>query len=203
VVSASRRLLGALGIALLFAGTVVNAGQSPQDAFVKSWVGRSVVVKRTLFTLVYNAKGAIGTTSSGKRDGLVVVTPFEGEYLRFDGRGGRDDVVGRDPRQFVDAVKTAYAVDSTEVRSYRTVEPLMVARYDAGVELIVKDVRVGKDTVKLTFVQPSGPDGPDAIVTSLTVKWPLPFSKTFSERDGVEKLILPYVSAVIPRESHP
>ena len=47
--------------------------------------------------------------------------------------------------------------------------------------------------------QPSGPDGPDAIVTSLTVKWPLPFSKTFAEKDGIEKLILPYVSVVLPR----
>ena len=194
-----RRRLMALIITLLSFGAVLNAGDSPQDAFVKNWVGRSVVVKRTLFTLVYNDKSVIGTTSSGKREGLVVVTPFEGEHLQFDGRGGRDPVIGLDPRQFVDAVRNAYFVDSLEVRSYRRVEPLMVAQYDAGVELIVKDVRLGKDTVKLSFVQPSGPDGPNAVVTSRTVKWPLPFSKTFTERDGVEKLLLPYVSITIPR----
>src|SRR5262245_65597347 len=108
-----------------------------------------------------------------------------------------------DPRQFVDDVKTAYAVDSTEARSYRTINPLMVARYDPGVELVVKTVRFGKDSVKISFLQPSAPEGPEAIVTSLTVKWPLPFSKTFSEKEGVEKLILPYVSIVIPRDSHP
>jgi hypothetical protein len=28
----------------------------------------------------------------------------------------------------------------------------------------------------------------------------MPFSKTFAEREGVEKLILPYVSVVIPRQ---
>jgi hypothetical protein len=193
----------ALILTLLSFGAVLNAADKPQEAFVKSWEGRSVVVKRTLFTLIYNDKSAIGTTSSGKREGLVVVTPFDGEYLQFDGRGGRDAVTGQDPRQFVDAVRTAYFVDSLEVRSYRRVEPLMVAQYDAGVELVVKDVRVGKDTVKLSFVQPGGPEGPETIVTSLTVKWPLPFSKTFTEKDGVEKLILPYVSAVIPRQAHP
>src|SRR5262245_6330002 len=198
-----RRRLIALVVTLFSFGAVVNAGDKPQEAFVKSWGGRSVVVKRTLFTLVYNDKSVIGTTSSGKREGLVVVTPFDGEHLQFDGRGGRDDVIGQDPRQFVETVKSAYAIDSTEARSYRRVEPVLIARYDAGVELVVKDVRVGKDTVKLSFVQPGGPDGPDTIVTSLTVKWPLPFSKTFSERDGVEKLILPYVSAVIPHQSYP
>ena len=195
----SRRLFGALGIALLCAGAVVIAGDRAQEAFVKSWVGNRVIVKKSLFTLVYNDRSVIGTTSSGKREGLIVVTPFEGEYLQFDGRSGRDAVVGQDPRQFVDAVRTAYLVDSTEARSYRTIEPLMIAHYDSGVELTVKSVHVGKDTVRLSFTQPSGPDGPDAIVTSLTVKWPLPFSKTFAEKDGVEKLILPYVSIVLPR----
>jgi hypothetical protein len=198
-----RRRLTALIVTLLSFGAVLNAGDSPQEAFVKSWVGRSVVVKRTLFTLVYNDKSVLGTTSSGKREGLVVVTPFDGEHLQFDGRGGRDDVIGQDPRQFVEAVRTAYMVDSTEARSYRRVEPLMIAHYDAGVELIVKNVRVGKDTVKLSFVQPAGPDGPEAIVTTLTVKWPLPFSKMFTEKDGVEQLLLLYVSVVIPRQSQP
>jgi len=198
-VKASRRLAGALGIALLCAGTVVTAGDRPQDAFVKSWVGTRVIVKKSLFTLVYNEKGVLGNSSGGKREGLIVVTPFDGEHLQFDGRAGRGDVTAVDPRLFVDTVKTTYLVDSTEARSYHTIEPLMVARYDAGVELTVKAVKIAHDTVRLSFAQPSGPEGADAVVTSLTVKWPLPFSKTFAERDGVEKLILPYVSVVLPR----
>jgi len=199
-VTAFRRRLVALIVTLLSLGAVLNAGDKAQDAFVKSWVGSRVIVKRTLFTLVYNEKGVLGNSSGGKREGLTVVTPFDGEHLQFDGRGGRDDVTGQDPRVFVDAVKTAYFIDSTEARSYRTVDPLMVARYDAGVELTVKSVKFGRDTVRLSFVQPAGPDGPDTVVTSLTVKWPMPFSKTFAEREGVEKLILPYVSVVIPRQ---
>jgi hypothetical protein len=195
-----RRRLAALIVTLLSFGAVVNAGDKPQEAFVKSWVGSRVIVKKTLFTLVYNEKGVLGNSAGGKREGLIVVTPFEGEHLQFDGRAGRDDVSGQDPRIFVDTVKTAYLVDSTEARSYHTIDPLMVARYDAGVELTVRNVRVNRDTVKLSFAQPSGPDGPDTVVTSLTIKWPLPFSKTFAEREGVEKLLQPYVSIVIPRQ---
>jgi hypothetical protein len=50
--------------------------------------------------------------------------------------------------------------------------------------------------VKLGFVQESGPDGDDAPVTSLTIKWPVPLSKSFSERAIIEQLILPYVNVL-------
>jgi len=180
-------ITGATGVAEL------AAGERPQQAFVRNWEGRRVIVKRALFTLVYNERGLLGNTASGKRDGLIVVTPFEGVYFQFDGRQGRNDVVGRDPQRMVDAVADAYQPDSLDVRSYRKVEPVSIARYDAGVELVVKKVRLDRDTVKLTFVQPTGPDGPDDPVTSLTIKWPMPLSKSFAERDQIERMIRPFV----------
>ena len=52
---------------------------------------------------------------------------------------------------------------------------------------------MSRDTVRLSFTQPAGPDGADVPVTSLTIKWPMPLSKSFSERDVIEKLINPFV----------
>ena len=189
------RRLAALVIVTLSAGAALAAAERPQQAFVKNWEGKRVTVKRTLYTLVYNERGLLGNTASGKRDGLIVVTPFQGAYFQFDGRQGREDVVGRDPQRMVDAVADAYQPDSLDVRQYRKVEPVLIARYDAGVELVVKNVRLDHDTVKLTFVQPTGPDGADEPVTSLTIKWPMPLSKSFAERDQIEKLNSSYVIA--------
>jgi hypothetical protein len=176
---------------------VLTAADRPQQEFVKSWEGKRVVVKRTLFSLVYNERGLLGNTASAKRDGLTVVTPSAGLYFQFDGRQGREDVVERDPQAIVTAVSDAYLPDSLDVRKYRKVEPVLLARYDAGAELVVKRVRLERDTVRLSFVQPSGPEGPDVPVTSLTIKWPMPLSKSFAERDQIERLILPFV-AVAP-----
>ena len=180
-------------IALTSAVTVLTAAGHPQQAFAKDWEGKHVVVRQTLFSLVYNERGLLGNTVSAKREGLTVVTPSEGMYFQFDGRQGQDDIVGRDAQHIVDAVAVAYRGNTLDVRSYRKVEPLLIARYDAGVELVVRSVRMERDTVRLSLVQIAGPDSADAPVTSLTIKWPVPLSRSFSERDVVEKLIRPFL----------
>ena len=187
----------AIAITGLTGGAGLAAAEHPQQGFVKYWEGRRVIVKRALFTLVYNERGLLGTRVTAKRDGLIVVTPFDGMYFQFDGRQGRSDVVGRDPQRMIDAVAEAYQPDSLEVRQYQKVEPVSIARYDAGVELVVKKVRLERDTVRLTFVQPSGPDGPDVTVTSLTIKWPVPLSRSFAERVQIEKMIRPFVDVTL------
>ena len=101
--------------------------------------------------------------------------------------------MGRDAQRIVDAVDVAYRGDPLDVRSYRKVEPLLIARYDAGVELVVRDVRMDRNTVRLSFAQMAGPDSADAQVTSLSIKWPVPLSRSFSERDVIEKLIRPFL----------
>jgi hypothetical protein len=183
-----RRLATAL-VVLQVSAIAAGAADRPQQLFVKEWEGRRVVVTRTLFTLVYNERGLLGNTASGRRDGLTVVTPFEGTFFQFDGRQGRDDVVQRDLRGMVDAVADAYSPDSLDVRKYRKIEPVMIARYDAGVELVVSSVRLSRDGVKVTFALPGDAPSADAAVTSLTVKWPMPLSKSFSEREPIENLI--------------
>ena len=188
----SRCRLAALAIAIASTVPVLTAAD-PQRVFARDWEGKHVIVKQTLFTLVFNERGLLGNTASAKREGLTVVTPSEGTYLQFDGRQGQDDIVGRDAQRLVDQVVEAYSRNSLDVRAYRKIEPLAIARYDAGVELVVRSVRMDRDTVRLSFVQVAGPEGADALVTSLTIRWPLPLSRSFSERDNIEKLIRPFL----------
>lgn len=70
--------LAAPVFALASAVSVLTAAERPQQAFAKDWEGKHVVVKQTLFSLVYNQRGLFGNTVSAKREGLTVVTPHEG-----------------------------------------------------------------------------------------------------------------------------
>ena len=112
----SRCRLAALAIALASTVSVLTAADRPQRVFAKDWEGKHVIVKQTLFTLVYNERGLLGNTASAKREGLTVVTPSEGTYLQFDGRQGQDDIVGRDAQSLVDQVVEAYSRNSLDVR---------------------------------------------------------------------------------------
>ena len=186
------RRLAPLVVACASAIAGLTASESPQQAFAKSWEGQSVVVRQTLYSLVYNERGRLGKINSAKRDGLTVVTPSQGIYFQFDGRQGRDDVAGRDPQRILDDVSVAYQPDGLDVRAFRKIEPLLVARYDAGAELVVRTVRIDGDIVRLGFAQPTGPDADD-LVTSLTIKWPAPLAKSFPERPLIENLIRRFV----------
>ena len=164
--------------------------ENPQQAFVKAWTGQTVLVKSPLYSLIFNERGALGNMKSGEREGLLLVTPSSGSTLQFNGRQGRDTVNASDPQQLVDKVRETYAPDALEIRSYRKVEPLAINRFEQGVELVVSAVRIGRDEVTLEFVQPGG--GTEAL-TSLRAKWPLPFSKSFTERPLVDDLLRRYV----------
>jgi hypothetical protein len=181
----------ALAVSLVALGSIV-AAESPQRVFASEWQGRTVVIRQRLYSLVFNERGKMGNTYSGRREGLIVVTPQDGVFFEFPGRQHRDDVVLRDLGGMIDAVDREYVPDALDLRGYRKLEPLSLARYDPGGELIVTRAEVLKDSVRLTFSQPGGPDGDDP-VSSLTVRWPLPLSKSFAERAQVEQLIGRYV----------
>jgi hypothetical protein len=176
-------------IVLACTGTPVEA-ESPQRAFVKAWSGQSVVLKKVLYSLVYNERGKLGTTRSGQREGVLVTTPLVGDYFQFDGRQARNTVTAKDPELLARAVSTEYEPNALDVRPYRRVEPLAVHRFERGVELVVSDVRIERDEVKLEFVEPGGRK--DA-VTSLRIKWPLPLSPSFGERPSLEDVLRRFV----------
>lgn len=174
--------------------SVLTAAESPQKAFARSWEGRGVVLKQPLYTLVYDERNRIGKVQTGKRDGLTVVTPFEGTYLQFDGRRGRDDIKDTQPQRLSASVAAAYISDSLlEAGTIQTIEPVIVNRHEPGVECVVRKIQMGRDTVRLVFASASGIDNDQNPLTSLTVKWPTPLSKSLTERNLIEDLIRRFV----------
>jgi hypothetical protein len=176
----------------LSAMSVTVGGDTPREAFARAWVGRTVVVKQPLYTLLYDERGMMGQTRRDKRDGLNVVTPFKGSFLQFDGRQGQDDVTDLDPQRLVDRVKGMYQPNNLDLRAYRKVQPHLLFRYDPGAELLVGDARVERDFVRVLLVDPKTDFGEEP-ATSLTVRWSVPFSRSFTERDAVEGLMLQYL----------
>ena len=170
-----------------------RAADNPRQLFAKDWEGRTVVVTRTLYTLVYNERGRLGATRRNRRDGLTVVTPFLGTYLQFDGRQSQDDITDQDPQQLVDTVTETYRSDALEVRTYQKIEPIVVARYEVGTELVVREIRIERDTLRLLFSDPGSLDNGSEPATGLTIKWPTPLSRSLTERQAVETLIGQFV----------
>lgn len=175
-------------LAFAAAGATLEGDDSPQQAFVKVWQGRTVTVRAPLYSLIYNERGKLGTSRSGLHEGLIVATPAQGAYFQFDGRQGRHEVVQTDLQRFVAVVNKAYEPDSLDVRSYRKLEAVAINRYDPGVELIVTGVRVEPDEVRFQFARLDAQE-----VTGIRVKWPVPLSKVFSERPLVEGLVRRFV----------
>jgi hypothetical protein len=177
-----------VGVAVLaLLASVIVSAESEQKAFEKSWVGRRVVVRQPLYSLVYKERGLRGSITS-KREGLTVVTPFAGIMFQFDGRRHVDDVRARDVLKIAEAVKLAYMKDQLlEEGAAQVIDPVLLARYDPGAELVVRATRVRLDTVRLDL-SPAA-DSDRLLATSLTVAWPQPLTKSFSERVDVEGLI--------------
>ena len=172
-------------LSIAIASTVhAAAADTSRDQFLKAWEGKTIVVKQTLYTLVYNERGRLG---------LGVVTPFSGTYLQFDGRQSQDDIIDQDPQRLVDTIKTTYESDALDVRQYQKVEPIVVARYEVGSELLVGPIRIEGNIVRLSLVNPRSVDDDGQPATELTVKWPTPLSKSLSERQAIEGLIAQFV----------
>src|SRR5437867_1440700 len=180
-------------MALACTGLVHAAADNSRQLFTKNWEGKTVVVKRTLYTLVYNERGRLGTTRRNRRAGLTVVTPFSGWYFQFDGRQSQDDIVDHDAQRLVDTVTETYHSDALDVRDYQKVEPIVLARYEVGSELVVSGVVIERDLVRLVLNNLAIQDEGGEAATALTVKWPTPLSKVLSERDAVEGLIGQFV----------
>lgn len=181
------------GAALALLASAIVTAESNQKAFENSWVGRHVVVKQTLYTLVYKERGLRRGSIQVKRDGLTVVTPFAGTYFQFDGRHHVDDVTEHDVQKIAESVRLAYVKDTVSDEGWiQQIDPVMLARYEGGTELVVRAVHVTRETVRLELSPPA--DSGSDLATSLTVQWPAPLSKSLSEYGNIQDLIQQFLA---------
>ena len=174
-------------ILVVLAAVVVSASNN-QKEFERSWFGRHVVVRVPLYSLVYKGRGWRGSVDT-RRDGLTVITPSAGMFFQFDGRRKVDDIVEHDVQQIAPSVTVAYQKSKLLDEGFnQVIEPVMLARYDAGTELVVRGAHVSLDQVRLELSIPGDPQ--QELATTLTIRWPAPLSKSFTERPNIEDLIL-------------
>ena len=192
----TRRHFVVFALSLLYSAVAVSAGDKPLKAFAKDWEGRRVVLKSTLYTLVYDEVGRLGATRRGKVEGLTVATPVSGTYYRFFGRQGEAEIVDRDPNQLVAMVTTRYKrAKHLEIGAVSMVEPVMLVQYSSGDELVVQSVHTDRESVRFVLHKSeSGAESDPA--TSLTVQWPTALSKEFTERTLIEELVLQFVDVI-------
>jgi hypothetical protein len=190
------RIARAAAVAALVGSSVValSAADPARKAFVESWRGRRVEVRRPLITLVFNERGKLGKVYHDKREGLVVVTPSAGTYLQFDGRDNEVNIVAREPQQVIDRIGESYRrQDALEIGFYLRIEPLLIVRYEARGALIVRDAQIDRNRVRVWFGSVAGDAPAEQLATALTVQWPADFSPSFTERPLVEGLIRQFV----------
>jgi hypothetical protein len=188
------RLLVILCVALAAAASLHAAERTGKKAFEQAWVGRSVVVKRPLYSLVFDERSRLVPVMKHKDrvSGLTVVTPTGTYYYQFDSRrDSEEDIVDQDPDRIVSKMRDQYYrskhLDNGAVQE---IEPLMLVRYSSGVALIVKKVQIERDRVRLYFHK----EGEADLATTLTVKFPTPLSKELTESALIDDAISRFVT---------
>src|SRR5262245_40249384 len=184
--STSHMLLTALTL-LVSADPTLHAA-SGRKAFISAWEGSRVVVTRTLFSIVYDERSRLVPLlkQEGRVAGLTVVTPSETYYLFEARRDSEEDIIERDPERLVSALKTQYRRSThMDIGNTQDVEPVMLVRYEPGVQFVVKDVRIERDRVQFRFSKLNE----DTLATTLTVQWPAPLTKELTESDTIENAL--------------
>jgi hypothetical protein len=190
----SCRLLSIPWVLVVIAAISLDAAEpSAKKRFVTAWEGRKIVLTQPLYSIVYDERSRFlpSLKRRGRVTGLTVTTPA-GTYYQFDAlRDSEDDIIERDPNRVVSTLRNQYRrAMHLDLGTVQDVEPLMLVRYDPGVELLVGDVEIERDRVRLSFHKERKGDR----VTTLTVKWPVPLSNDFTEASLIENLLARLVS---------
>jgi len=192
--SSPLRLVLILPVALAAAASLHAAERSGKNAFQNAWVGRSVVVKRALYSVVFDERSLVLPVFKHRDrvSGLTVVTPTGTSYYQFDARrASEEDIVDRDPDGIVSQMRTQYFrsmhLDNGAVQD---IQPLMLVRYAPGVAFIVRKVQIDRDRVRLYFHK----DGEADLATTLTVKFPTPLSNELTESPLIDDALTRFVT---------
>jgi hypothetical protein len=103
--------------------------------------------------------------------------------------------VASDVQKIAESVRIAYLKGKVLDEGWiQEIEPVMLARYERGVELVVRAAQVNRDTVRLKLSLQANSD--DDVATGLTIQWPAPLSKSFTERGDVEDLIQQFLTTL-------
>ena len=188
------RLVLILHVALAAAASLHAAERSGKKAFHNAWVGRSVVVKRALYSVVFDERSRVLPIIKHRDrvSGLTVVTPTGTSYYQFDARrDSEEDIVDQDPDRIVSEMRKQYFrsmhLDNGAVQD---IEPLMLVRYSPGVAFIVRKVQIDRDRVRLYFHK----DGEADLATTLTVKFPTPLSNELTESPLIDDALTRFVT---------
>ena len=188
------RLVLILSVALAAAASLHAAELSGKRAFQNAWVGRRVVVKRVLYSVVFDERSRVLPIIKHRDrvSGLNVVTPTGTSYYQFDARrDSEEDIVDQDPNRIVSELRKQYYRDMhLDIGNVQDVEPLMLVRYSPGVAFIVRKVQVDRDRVRLYFHK----DGEADLATTLTVKFPTPLSNEFTESPLIDDALTRFVT---------
>ena len=189
------RLVLILHVALVAAASLHASEQSGKKAFQNAWVGRSVVVKRALYSVVFDERNRVLPIikHQDRVSGLTVVTPTGTSYYQFDARRDSEkDIIDRNPNGIVSEMRKQYfrSVSLDDIGTDRDIEPLMLVQYSPGVALIVRKVQIDRDRVRLYFHK----DGEAELATTLTVKFPAPLSNELTESPLIDGAITRFVT---------
>jgi hypothetical protein len=181
-------------VALAAAASLHAAERSGKKAFQDAWAGRRVVVKRVLYSVVFDERSRVLPIIKHRDrvSGLTVVTPTGTFYYQFDARrDSEDDIIDLDPDRIVSEMKKQYFrtmyLDNGAVQD---IEPLMLVRYSPGVVFNVKKVQIDRDRVRLFFNKA----GEDDLATTLTVKFPTPLSDELTESALIDSALARFIA---------
>jgi hypothetical protein len=188
------RLVLILLVALPAAASLHAADRSGKKAFQDAWVGRRVVVKRVLYSVVFDERSRVLPLIKHRDrvSGLTVVTPTGTSYYQFDARrDSEDDIVDQDPNGILSELRKQYVRDKhLDIGNVQDIEPLMLVQYSPGVAFIVRKVQIDRDRVRLYFHK----DGEADLATTLTVKFPTPLSSELTESPLIDDALTRFVT---------
>jgi len=169
------------------------AEQSGKKAFVSAWEDRTVVLKQTLYSIVFDERTRFVpiVKRQGRVSGLTVATS-SGMYYQFDARrDSEQDIIERDPNRIVAMLREQYYRGMhLDIGPAQDVEALMLVRYEPGVEFIVRRVQIERDLVRLSLHKDRKAD----LATTLTVQWPVPLSKELTESSLIDDVLTRFVA---------
>jgi hypothetical protein len=184
-------------LALMSAAVVGQAhatDRAGRKAFQAAWVGQSVVVKRVLYSVVFDERQrALPIVKRRDRvTGLTVATPTGTSYYQFEARRDSEkDIVAHEPEGVVSQMRDQYLRSRhLDTGAAHDVEPVMLVQYAPGAALVVGKVQIDRDSVRLYLYM----DGAADLATTLTIKFPLPLSKELSEAALIEDAIGQFVA---------